>query len=142
MRHFGIYAIATVASLWSGCTVVHHTQLSDIEPKTGERVSVKISETTIDLQELSEIAKQVGRATGSKAASQGGSILDTYTALFQYGPRTGTPVYTEKYARLLPELLRSKCKKGRLTNIVSIRETASYPVVKGEVLRIEADCAK
>jgi hypothetical protein len=142
MRNIEIKAGLLSLVICTGCTVVHHTQISDIEPKKGEPISIKISETTVDLKELSDLAKQIGKMTGSKGASQGGSILDTYTTLFQYGPRTGTPVYTEKYARLIPEMLQSQCQKGRLTNIVSVRETSSYPVVKGEIIRIEADCVK
>ena len=126
-----------------GCAVLHSAQLGDLEPidqKNSQRISVKVSETTLDLREIAGLAKIGGDVFASRGLSSAGSAVDTYTAVFQFGPRTGTPVFNELYARFVPELLREKCPKGHLANIVSIRETRSYPVVKGEIVRIDADC--
>ena len=94
----------------------------------------------MNLKEISDLAKMAGgKKSGLKSL---GEAMDAYTTLFQFGPRTGTPVFTEFYARDMAERLASECKGGRLTNITSIRESRNYPVVKGEVVRIDALCVK
>lgn len=134
----------SVSLLLSSCAVLHKVQLSDVEARRGRQspVSVRVSETTVDLKEISDIAGALGRSSKSNTLKSGSDALNTYTTLFQFGPRTGTPVYNEYYARLIPEMLAAECKGGRLSNIVSVRETRSYPVVKGEIIRIDAICTK
>ena len=128
----------------NGCAALYKVQLSDIESgqRKAEPVSIRVSETTVNLQEVAGIARGVGRAANSNALKGAGSAIDTYVALFQYGPRTGTPVYNEVYAREVPELLAAACKNGRLINITSVREARNYPVVKGEIVRVDALCAQ
>ncbi|MCX6111384.1 MAG: hypothetical protein NTZ90_17450 [Proteobacteria bacterium] len=136
----GLSAIAL-----GGCAVLHKIQLSDVEPVPagkGTPISVKVSETTVDFRELGAIANIAGKSAHSGALSGVGRALGAYTTLFQFGPRTGTPVFNEFYARAVPDLLVEKCPHGRLTNIISIRETRSYPVVKGEIIRIDALCVR
>ena len=135
-------SLAIVLFAMTGCAALHRTQLSDIEPRKGHHISVKVSETTVDLREIASLAKMTGKAFNNKGLAGAGRGLDTYTELFQFGPRTGTPVYNELYARCVPEMLREKCPKGHLANIMSVREAREYPVVKGEIVRIEADCIK
>ncbi|MCX6132131.1 MAG: hypothetical protein NTX25_24125 [Proteobacteria bacterium] len=129
-------------SLVSSCAVLHKVQLSDVESQTihGKPVSIKVSQTTIDLRETARLAQGIGKQAGSKALSNAGNALETYTMLFQFGPRTGAPVYNEFYARGIPEQLSEECKSGYLSNITSVRETRSYPIVKGEIVRIDAYC--
>ncbi|RZA21495.1 MAG: hypothetical protein EOP10_16700 [Proteobacteria bacterium] len=123
------------------CAVLHRVQLSDVEnTKGGEPLSIKASETTVDFREAGSILKAIGK---SKSGAQGaGDLADTYAALFQYGPRTGTPVFNDEYARNLAQELFEKCKGGHLSNIISVRETRSYPVIKGEIVRIDAICTE
>jgi hypothetical protein len=130
--------VTAALGLW-GCAVLHRTQLGDVEhvpAGRGTPVSVKVSETTVDFNEIGDIAKSVGPAKNLGEASH------AYTTYFQFGPRTGAPVFNEAYARAVPDLLIEKCSGGRLTDLVSIRETRAYPVIKGEIVRIEAVCVK
>src|SRR4051794_34662336 len=87
----------------TSCAALHKTQLGDVEPANrAKHVSVKVSETTLDIREMGELAKFGGHAFKSKGASTLGKRLEAYTTLFQFGPRTGTPVYNEEYARFIP----------------------------------------
>lgn len=130
----------------SGCAALYKVQLSDIEANRGKGqakpVSVKVSQTTVNLKEIADIAGAVGRANRSKGLNGASRALDTYTSLFQFGPRTGTPVYNEYYAREIPELLAAECKNGRLINLTSVREARDYPIVKGEIVRVDALCVQ
>ena len=137
--------IMTAALLFSSCAVLHKVQLSDIEhiPKNAKPVSIKISENTVNLEELGELARIAGSLGGARRAGQAADdALSAYSTLFQFGPRTGTPVFNEFYATDMAERLVKACPNGRLTNIVSVRETRSYPVVKGEIIRVDAYCIK
>lgn len=124
----------------SGCAALYKVQLSDVESTRGRLVSVKVSETTVDFGEAASIAKGLGRSAGSRGMQNVGKGLETYQTLFQFGPRTGAPVYNEFYAREIPERLAAECKGGYLTNITSIRESREYPVIKGQIVRVDATC--
>lgn len=126
-----------------GCAVLHRAQLGDVDGRSGKKgspISIKVSETTVDFGEAARIAHNLG---GSKSgASALGDVASTYESYFQYGPRTGTPVFNELYARSVPNELAEKCPGGRITDMISIRETRAYPVVKGEIVRVDAVCIK
>ena len=131
--------MVTVALGFWGCAVLHRTQLGDVEhvpAGRGTPVSVKVSETTVDFNEIGDNAKSVGPSKNLGEASH------AYTTYFQFGPRTGAPVFNEAYARAVPDMLIEKCSGGHLTDLISIRETRAYPVIKGEIVRIEAVCVK
>ncbi|MDQ3231805.1 MAG: hypothetical protein M3Q07_08300 [Pseudobdellovibrionaceae bacterium] len=136
------YLLAALCLFWnSGCAVLYKVQLSDMERSArGRPVSVKVSENTVDFGEVASIAKGLGRSAGSRGMQNVGKAAEAYQTLFQFGPRTGAPVYNEFYAREIPERLAAECKNGYLTNVMSIRESREYPVVKGQIVRIDALC--
>jgi hypothetical protein len=134
-----------LACLWisSGCAVLHKVQLSDVDAGgRGQPISVKVSETTVDFGEAGRLAKGLGKSAGSRGLQGAGRAAGTYETLFQFGPRTGAPVFNELYARDIPEQLAAQCKTGYLTNVTSIRESREYPVIKGEIIRIDAFCVQ
>jgi len=135
-----ILKFSLLAVTLSGCAVLHRAQYGDVDAthKKAKKISVKVSENTINIGELSSVAGAIGKK--SKGVGKLGEAFDWYETLFQFGPRTGTPVFTENYARGVPAQLAEKCPKGRLVNIVSLRESREYPVVKGEIVRVDADC--
>jgi hypothetical protein len=125
----------------SACAALYKVQLSDLTNISGgKRVSVKVSEMTVDFGEASRLAKELGQSAGSKGLGSLGNAAGNYEAFFQFGPRTGTPVFNEFYARDVPERLAAECKAGYLTNITSIRESRDYPLIKGQIVRIDASC--
>jgi hypothetical protein len=127
----------------SGCAALYKVQLSDVEyAPRAKPVSVKVSETTVDFGEAARIAGRLGRSSGSRGLSNLGKGMDNYETLFQWGPKTGTPVFNEFYAREVPDRLAAECKGGYLTNIISIRESREYPVVKGQIVRVDATCVQ
>ena len=135
--------IGTYLLLTSGCAVLHKVQLTDVEGNSnGRRISIKVSENTVNIREVADLVRRFGGASRSKTIGSPGNASENYTGLFQFGPRTGTPVFNEFYVRDLAERLQEKCKKGRLANIVSMRESREYPVIKGEIVRIDARCLR
>ncbi|MBC7533745.1 MAG: hypothetical protein H7318_19430 [Oligoflexus sp.] len=136
LRHLSLVCLL---SLSSSCAVLHKVQLSDLSAgKKTTPISIRVSESTVDFGELSTLAGAVGKSNPRFKGTD--DALSTYKALFQFGPRTGTPVFNDAYAHLIPEALAAKCPKGYLSDITSVRETRSYPIIKGEIVRVDALC--
>lgn len=136
LASFGLVA----ASLSMGCAALHHAQVGQIDNRSGfvsVPFEVKVSETGVDTREV----QAYGRAIGNK----GGQAVEGVAAaisLFQQGPRTGQPVYDSRYAERVVYLIHEKCPSGRVTGLMSIRETRKYPVISGEIVKITGYCFK
>lgn len=137
-----VVSVLSIAWLPQSCAYLHSVMLSDVEPrsKSSTPIDVKVSENTVNFEELAAIGKNLGKIDKLKGLGKASDALELYTTFFQWGPRTGTPVFNAYYAQVVPDLLQAKCPGGRVTNILSIRESREYPVVKGEVIRIQALC--
>jgi hypothetical protein len=127
--------------LLSGCAVLHHVQVGEIE-SSPELVSVpfeiKVSEFGIDLNDVKSTSKILMNKRDSDQTNDALSFIQA----FQMGPRTGAGVYNISYVDHMEDKIRQQCPSGRITGLMSIRETASYPVVKGEIIKIKGYCLK
>lgn len=127
--------------LLSGCAVLHTVQIGDIESSSEYSsipFEIKVSEYGLDLNE----AKTASKVLLNKGDSQ--KTNDALKALqyFQMGPHTGAGVYSISYVDHMEEKIRTQCPSGRVTGIMSIRESAEYPIVKGEIIKIKGFCLK
>lgn len=133
---------ATVGSLLAGCAVLHHVQLSDIDNRSQYAAipfDVKVSENGFNVGEAVGIAQAMSRnANDRQNLGDLGAIIET----FQMGPRTGSPVYTDRYAEKLIYQLHTQCPSGMLTGVQSIRESREYPVIKGEIIKVTGYCLR
>ena len=126
----------------SGCAVLHHVQLSDIDNRSQfvlVPIEVKVSEMGFDIGEAKGIAQ--GVMTNSRDRQGAGDIAAAIQA-FQMGPRTGAPVYSDKYAEKLIYQLHTQCPSGKITGVQSTRESREYPVIKGEIVKITGFCLR
>lgn len=134
MKHFLLINALSVV-LFSGCAVLHKTQISEIDNRTKlVPFEIKVSETGVDMQDV--VAIQRGLFKNSKEVGDAAAIV----GLFQMGPRTGAPVYVENYAVDLYKALHAQCPNGMVTGVTSIRETRKYPVISGEIIKIKGYC--
>lgn len=132
--------ILAISLLTSSCAVLHRTQIANIDNTSAKRlrkVDVIISETGVSLDEAGNIVRSLSK---NKKFNKNIEDALAIVKMFQMGPRTGLPVFSDDYARNLNETLIKECPSGKLVNIVSIRETNKYPVISGEIIRIIADC--
>ncbi len=128
---------SALALLLSGCMQLHHVQLGDVDAQAvqeGRRFEILLSETGVDIDEAVEVVKLA--APNSQQADDLSSIIQS----FQMGPKTGSPVYHEDYADKIFDLLRAECPSGKITGLSSIRETADYPVITGEIVKVTGYC--
>jgi hypothetical protein len=132
-----------ISSLFlSGCAVLHHVQMSDIDNRSQYvmvPIEVKVSEVGVDIGEATSIAKGVSNNRNDRNTL--GDIGDIIQS-FQMGPRTGAPVYSDRYAEKLIYQLHTQCPSGKITGVQSIRESREYPVIKGEIVKITGFCLR
>lgn len=121
-----------------GCAQLHHVQLADIETGGSYKkpIDVKVSEVGISLEEAGTTAKLF---TSGKHHKQMDTIQNII-ALFQYGPKTGNPVFSDDYADELAAELYKQCPSGKMTGLTIIREARKYPIVSGEIVKILGYC--
>jgi hypothetical protein len=126
----------------TGCAVLHHVQMSDIDNRsqfTLVPIEVKVSEVGVDIGDAKAIAHaSLANAKDRQAAGDVTTIIQS----FQMGPRTGAPVYSDKYAEKLIYQLHTQCPSGKITGVQSVRESRDYPVIKGEIVKITGYCLR
>ena len=127
-------------SVISACAVLHHVQVGDLndDPNFALRpFELKVSEVGFDVHEAGSVAKALTRSkTARKDVDRFTSIIE----LFQQGPRTGVPVFSDTYAQNIVNDLYKKCPSGEITGFVSSREMRKYPVISGEIVKIKGYC--
>ncbi len=133
-------AALCVSLLSSGCVFLHSAQVSDVDSEVvlqGQRFEIRLSELGFNLEEGTQLAAGIAESAGrSDAVKTAGDII----ALFQMGPKTGNPVFSDDYTDDLIHQLKLKCPSGRISGLTSVRETAKYPVVSGEIVKLIGYC--
>jgi hypothetical protein len=126
--------------LASGCAVLHRVNIASIDSKTvleGHKFEVFASEVGVNVNETADTAKVF---TGSKKTQDDIEAIKNLINLFQMGPRTGNPIYNQFYADKLATHVMAKCPSGKISGLMSIRETADYKVASGEIVKITGYC--
>ncbi len=133
-----VLILSLCLGLQSGCAVLHHVQIGDIDNREASRspIDVKVSEVGVNVDDAAAIAGSIG---GRKEAADANRIAE-YIGYFQMGPRTGNPVYSSDYARKIADKVWEQCPSGSVTGLQSIRETRAYPVISGEIVKIKGEC--
>lgn len=133
-----------VAGLWglSSCAALYHVQVSDIKDARRARViDVKLSETAFDIKGAMKTINRYYRSKAiNKDAQQLHDNVDAALALINYGPKTGTPVFTDKYSDYLLDAIIEKCQSGKITGLTSVREARNYPYISGEIINVRGFC--
>ncbi len=99
-------------------------------------IDIKVSEMGFSVKEAGKIGSALTRDKQSDSINRIANII----SMFQTGPKTGKPIYNESYARNIRNKIIQSCPSGRITGLSSVRETTSYPVISGEIVRITGYC--
>lgn len=132
--------ICILIILNSGCAILHHVQVGEIDNRAGVVAvpfEVKVSETGVDMGDV----KNIARAFNTKGGNDGGRLAEA-VQYFQMGPKTGAPVYSDKYAEKMIYMIHQQCKDGKVTGLMSVRETRKYPVISGEIVKVTGYCLR
>lgn len=131
--------LTSIVLMCASCARLDHVQISDIDQSQGplKAISVKVSNVGFDAAATTAIAADLA---SSESARDNLGDLAAIMAMFNMGPRTGNPVYNDRYAEGLLQQLKQQCESGKITAIRNIREAKSYGTISGEIVRIDADC--
>lgn len=128
-------------SLMTGCAVLHSVQLGEIDSSVvleGRRFEIKVNELGFDVEQVLALAEAMATRSGGSDSS----VLADIYALSNMGPRTGLPVYNDEYSDGIIDGLRKECPSGQISGLMSIRESAEYPGISGEIVKLVGYCAK
>lgn len=131
-----IMKLILIALFLQSCAIVHHVQVGEVRHKKNyQRIpfDIKVSETGFSVKEAADVVDAI---SGDSKASELADII----AMFQVGPTTGKPIYNPKYADKIAKSIYKKCPTGDITGLLLVRETASYPVVSGEIVKVKGYC--
>lgn len=132
--------VGILGSLLSGCAFLHHAQVGQVDGRKEAAAipfEIKVSEMGVSLND----AEAISRSANTRAGDQLGDAA-AILSLFQMGPRTGAPVYDQRYAEKIIYQIHEKCPSGRVTGLMSIREMRKYPVISGEIVKITGYCLR
>lgn len=111
-----------------------------MEPSRGDkRFEFKLSHTGWDVEQAATLVRLT---SGSASVRRGAQAVSTAWQLLTFGPKTGEVTFADDYADQTFAYLAAACAPGRLGGFVTIRETAKYPVVSGEIVRVVGYCRK
>lgn len=137
---FKLISTGILVPLLSGCAILHHAQVGQVDGRKEFAqipFEIKVSEMGVSLND----AESISRSANTRAGDQLGDVA-AIIGLFQTGPRTGAPVYDQRYAEKVIYQIHEKCPSGRVTGLMSIREMRKYPVISGEIVKITGYCLR
>ncbi len=131
--------------LLPGCAALYHVQISDIETTDrGRIIDIKLSEMGVDIKGAGHTATAVARnkhiSRGNQDAANATAAIDMLLALINFGPSTGFPVFTDRYADQVLDEIVGRCPSGKITGLTSIREARDYTYISGEIVNIRGYC--
>jgi hypothetical protein len=144
-RTFVFCSLLASIMLIDSCAIPHRYTMGDLDATSAPKKHFKIivSERGYNFEGGITIA-QVGLLSANRSANLEGAkdleYLKLLIAVSTMGPVTGQKLFNSDYANEMSDIIFQHCKSGKIINLQSIRESAVYPVVSGEIVRIEGDC--
>ena len=138
-------AVSVSLSMMAGCAVMHSVQLGEIDSNIvleGKRFEINVSQLGLDVEQAASIAEAVAVVAGSPETAEAVSAAQDIGALFQWGPKTGAPVFRDDYSDGIIDLIRQECPSGQISGLMSVRESVDYSVITGEVVKLVGYCGK
>lgn len=127
------FLLTCIATMSPGCMTLHRTSIGDVA-RGGRKFEIQITDVGINLERTSKAIGEM--ADKSKEAEQIKSIM----GLFQWGPKTGNPVYNISAWSGLAEKILENCPSGRVHSLVSNREYREFYYGSAEGVRVTGYC--
>lgn len=142
MKDFFRGFLCFALTLSSGCAYLHRVQIGEVDAEiveSGEKFEIVVSELGFNLDEAGAVAKALTQDAQTREQI---SSAQAIISLFQMGPRTGNTILDPTYADRVYDVVKTKCPSGKLSGLMSVRETAKYPVVSGEIVKVVGFCQR
>jgi hypothetical protein len=131
--------------LFLNCAALHQHHVGDIDNTVKQKEKFIILRSQFGLA-VGDANLLVTGANSSGAMSNNDydsfQIIKTIFELSNMGPRTGARVFSDTYTDKLLDEIYKKCPSGNITELASTRETAVYPVISGEIIKITGYCVE
>jgi hypothetical protein len=127
----------------SGCAVMHRSAIGEVLPEKGgasDRIELGVSDIGVDRENLSKDVASIAKNSGNSSLQGFGQMVEFVTWATTQSPRIGNPTTTDTWADDLVMELKRHCPNGRISGIQTLRESAEYPYVSGEIVRVRATC--
>lgn len=139
-------AIGLLAALALGsCAVMHRSAVGERLADEGDDVRpvfVNASEYGVNTKQLAGTGSRIARSTKGKGGNSVADFIEFLTWATSQSPRTGNPTKDDLWADDITGELRRRCPNGTITGIQTTRESAEYPYVSGEIVRVRAQCIR
>ena len=128
--------------LLTQCAIMFKYQLGDIDSSGSELApfEVIVSERGFNLEEAGAVSRSMMQASNNPEAAKQLKMIQDIISLFQFGPRTGNPVFNDDYADMIYQEIDYKCPSGQVTGLAIVRESNKYPIVSGEIVKVTGYC--
>ncbi|MCS6839086.1 MAG: hypothetical protein NZ480_09645 [Bdellovibrionaceae bacterium] len=137
MRAFSLKMMGVMmVTLIQGCAVLHRVQYGEFDQPN----NYVTKPFEIRLNQFGFDAARTKQTLDTFREKDEASGLLGLIALFQVGPRTGNPIYEEKWGHNILEVLHEKCPSGRFSGLMAARENREFQGVSGEMLTIKGFC--
>jgi hypothetical protein len=140
-----VSCLIVVHLLYSNCAIPHRYTIGDLDATNAPKKHFKIlvSERGYNFESGITVV-QAGLLSANQSANMEAArdleFVKILITLSTMGPVTGRKTFNSNYANDLSDIIYQHCRSGKIINLQSIRESAVYPVVSGEIARIEGDC--
>lgn len=125
---------------------MHRSAIGEREApsSSAQPIAVDVSDIGVDTRGIAKTGaaatRTVGRQSGTMKNIAGG--IEFLAWATTQSPRTGNPTWDDLWADSISQQLRERCPDGVVTGIQTTRESASYPYVSGEIVRVRAYCER
>ncbi len=127
--------------LMFGCMQLHNVQYEDIDTtRNGKKFEIVITETGFSSDEAADVAQGSYKMANMGQESDEIEMIRLFLEMSQFGPKTGDPVFDDRFADNIEKEILKKCPSGNVINLAFIRETKDSPIVSGEMVRIKGEC--
>jgi hypothetical protein len=134
--------VGAVLALVQGCAVLHSAQVGDIDSQTvmnGKRFEIKLVEVGVDIDGARDLASDIGKSYGRQKETD---TVGDAIQISNLGPTTGNPVFRVDYSDHLIERIKWECPSGKVSGLISVRETSKYGLVSGEYVKLIGYCER
>ncbi len=140
-----IAIVEVSAALSASCAVMHRSAIGErIAHEEGESrpIFVNANDVGVDSEGLARTGSAIARSSRSSAGKAIGDLVELLSWATSQSPRTGNPTKDDLWADEIAATLMRSCPGGTITGIQTTRESAEYPYVSGEIVRVRAQCVR
>jgi hypothetical protein len=127
------------------CSIPYRYTIGDLDNTSirKKHFQILVSETGINFEEGIGIVQgglYLRNPSPNYSRNKNMEYIKILIFLSTMGPTTGQKLLNSNFADKLGDVIQKNCPSGNVVNLRNIREAAKYPVVSGEIVRIEGDC--